>query len=105
MSKKCKSGGIKRSFSELLTCEYDIPGELTSGGCYIEIRGRNCVRVRGCRRIVVYSPVKVVLKMKNEMLCVCGKRLSCVTYLAGAISVEGIIDSVSFLHGTMEEMK
>ena len=102
MNKKCKNGGLKRSFSEFLTCECDIPGELVSGGCYVEIRGRNNVKVRGCRRIVVYSPVKVVLKMKRELLCVSGKRLSCVTYLAGAVSVEGIIDSVSFLREETE---
>ena len=97
MSKNNKKGGLKRSFSEILTCEYDIPGELVAGGCYVEIRGRNCVRVRGCRKIMVYSPTKVVLKMKRDILCVGGKRLSCLTYFAGAISVEGIIDSVSFL--------
>ena len=102
MNKKCKRGSLKRSFSEFLTCECDIPGELVSGGCYVEIRGRNSVKVRGCRRIVVYSPVKVVLKMKRELLCVSGKRLSCVTYLAGAVSVEGIIDSVSFLREETE---
>ena len=103
MNEKCKKGRAKRSFSEFLTCECDIPGELVSGGCYVEIHGRNCVKVRGCRRILVYSPTKVVLKMKREVLCVCGKKLSCLTYLAGAISVEGIIDSVSFVHGAMGE--
>ena len=96
MSKKRKNGAIRRSFSEFLVCECDVPGELVSG-CYVEIRGRESVRIRGCRRIVSYSPVKVVLKLKSELLCVCGKRLSCLTYFAGAISVEGIIDSVSFL--------
>ena len=93
---------IRRSFSELMTCDYDIPAEILSGGCYVEIRGRNRVSVRGCRRIILYTPTKVILKMKREMLRVCGKRLSCVTYFAGAIAVEGIIDSVSFLRELTE---
>lgn len=103
MKEKNKKSRVKRSFSEFLTCDCDIPGELASGGCYVEIHGRNCVKVRGCRRILVYSPTKVVLKMKREVLCVSGKKLSCLAYFAGAISVEGIIDSVSFAHGEMGE--
>ena len=99
MKKSCNKSRERRSFSEFLTCECDIPGELTSGGCYVEIRGRNCVRVRGCRRIISYSPVRVILKMKRDVICVCGKKLTCLTYFAGAISVEGIVDSVSFLRG------
>ena len=93
---------IKRSFSELMTCDHDVPSEILYGGCYVEIRGRNRVSVRGCRRIILYSPTKVILKMKREVLRVCGKRLSCVTYFAGAIAVEGIIDSVSFLREQAE---
>lgn len=94
---KEKKKSLKRSFSEMLVCECDVPGEILAGGCFVEIRGRNSVRIRGCMRIILYSPCKIVLKMKREILQVCGKRLTCVTYFAGAISVEGVIDSVSFL--------
>ena len=100
MRKKSNTCKSKRSFSEFLTCECDIPGELISGGCHIEMKGRNCMKIRGCRKIISYSPNKVVMKMKREVICVIGKRLTCLTYFAGAVSVEGIIDSVSFLHGT-----
>ena len=96
--------GKKRSFAEILTGEYDVPAEMLSGGCFVEIRGRHRVSVRGCRRVVLYSPVKVVLKMKKEMLQICGKRLSCSTYFAGAMAIEGIIDSVSFLR-ELEEVE
>lgn len=93
----------KRSLSEFLACDCDVPGELLSGGCFVELRGRNSIRVRGCRRIIFYSPCRVVLKMKKEILEVQGKRLSCVTYFAGAVSVEGLIDSVSFRREKGEE--
>ena len=95
---------IKRGFAEILTGEYDVPAEMLSGGCFVEIRGRHRVSVRGCRRVILYSPAKVILKMKKEMLQICGKRLSCATYFAGAMAVEGIIDSVSFLR-ELEEVE
>ena len=93
----------KRSLSELLSCELDLPAELLSGGCFVEMRGRNCVSVRGCRRIILYSQCKVILKMKRDVLQICGKRLGCVAYMGGCVSVEGLIDSVSFLHGERNE--
>ena len=39
MKKSCNNNKIRRSFSEFLTCECDVPGDLTSGGCYVELRG------------------------------------------------------------------
>ena len=89
----------KRPFMEWLAVERDIPPELLSGGCFIEIRGRNSVVVRGCRRILVYSDTKVVLKTKKDIVSVEGKRLTCISYLAGAVSVEGFVDSVNFSRG------
>ena len=89
----------KRPFKEWLAVERDIPPELLSGGCFIEIRGRNSVVVRGCRRILVYSDTKVVLKTKKDIVSVEGKRLTCISYLAGAVLVEGFVDSVNFSRG------
>ena len=86
-----------RPISERLAVDYDIPPELLSGGCFIEIRGRNSVVVRGCKRILTYSESTVTLKLKRDIAVIGGKRLTCISYLAGAVSVEGLIDSVSFL--------
>ena len=104
MVKGCKKKRERRGFAELLACEQDIPPEILCGGCFIELRGRNQLVVRGCRRIVVYTPTKIILKLKRELLEVCGKRLSCITYLAGAVTVEGLVDSVAFLRGEREEI-
>lgn len=90
----------KRTVAERLVGDHDIPPELLCGGCFIEIRGRNGVTVRGCRRIIRYTPESVILKMRKETLEVKGKRLTCITYLAGAVAVEGIVDSVGFLKRT-----
>lgn len=94
---KEKGSGGRRSIIERLVTERDVPAELLWGGCYIEIRGRSCVVIRGCRRILEYSEGRVALSLKRTAVLVTGKRLTCISYLAGAVSVEGIIDSVSFL--------
>lgn len=95
---KEKKKKARRTLAERLAIDCDIPPELLSGGCYIEIRGRNSVILRGCRRILTYSESKVTLKMKKDIAQVTGKRLTCISYLAGAVSVEGLIDSVAFLN-------
>lgn len=92
--KKNKKG---RTLAEWLAVDHDLPPELLSGGCFVEIRGRNSVVVRGCRRILNYSESRVTLKLKREIIEVTGKRLTCISYLAGAVAVEGLVDSVSFL--------
>ena len=92
----------KRPFAEWLAVERDIPPELLSGGCFIEMRGRYAVIVKGCRRILTYSETRVLLKTKRDVVAVRGKRLTCVSYLAGAVSVEGLIDSVEFIKGDVE---
>ena len=97
MSRKTKNRKEKRSLAERLCIDHDLPPELFSGGCFIEIRGRNSVVLRGCRRILGYSETKVTLKMKNDVVEVFGKRLTCISYLAGAVSVEGFVESVNFL--------
>ena len=101
MSEKKKKE--RRTLAERLAIDCDIPPELLSGGCFIEIRGRNSVVLRGCRRILTYSETKVTLKMKKDIVEVFGKRLTCISYLAGAVSVEGFIDSVAFLKGGGEK--
>jgi hypothetical protein len=53
--------------------------------------------VRGCRKIKKYSSETVILKMLREIVEIRGKRLVCITYLAGAVSVEGLVDSVGFV--------
>ena len=93
----------REGFLATLANDYDIPPELLHGGCFIEMRGRNNVVVRGCRRIIKYSTERVVLKMCRYSLIVTGKRLACLTYFSGAVSVEGIIDSISFCSGEVRE--
>ena len=75
----------------------DLPPELLHGGCYVEMRGRNRVTVRGCKKIVRYSTEDIILKMKCDFLEIHGKRLCCLTYFSGAVVIEGIVDSIAFI--------
>lgn len=87
----------REAFVAKLVGDYDVPPELLSGGCFVEIRGRNSIIVRGCRKIVKYSTENIVLKMKRDLIEITGKKLTCLTYFSGAVSVEGVIDSLSFV--------
>lgn len=87
----------REKFIERLVGGYDVPPELLCGGCHVEIRGRNRVTVRGCKKIVRYSTENIILKMKCDFLEIHGKRLCCLTYLSGAVVVEGLIDSIGFI--------
>lgn len=81
---------------EWLATRLDVPSDLWTGGMRLEVRGRNSVVVHGCRRIVGYRPDEVRLLMKSCFVVVRGQRLSCISYLAGAVEVEGQIDALCF---------
>ena len=101
MKKNNRNGAPSKRerLTAILANDCDIPPELLCGGCFIEIRGRNGVVVRGCRRILKYSTERILLKMRREVVEVTGKRLTCLTYFSGAVSIEGIIDSLCFVKG------
>ena len=102
--KRTDASDKKERMVEALVGSCDVPPELLHGGCFIEIRGRNSITVRGCRKIVRYSTETIVLRMKSELVEIRGKRLTCLTYLSGAVAVEGLIDSVCFVKTHNGEM-
>lgn len=86
----------KPPISEWLAVHFDIPADLSSGGLRLDLRGRNTLTVYGCRRIVDFSPTGIRLAMENCDLLVEGKRLTCTSYLAGAVGIEGCICRMAF---------
>lgn len=52
--------------------------------------------VRGCRRILTYSPAEIALAMRDRILCISGEDLRCVSFSGGCVTVEGKIASVTF---------
>ncbi len=92
--KQSKRGHIP--FPEWLTEKLDIPPDLLEGGMRVEIRGREAMLIHGCKKILVYTPQSMRLKMKDCCICITGDRLICHTYLAGAVGIEGKIISLCY---------
>lgn len=86
----------KRPLSERLGTFLDVPADLLCGGCYMELRGRNNLRLQGCRNILVYTPEEIVLRLRRGTVRVRGRRLVCTSYHAGSVEIDGRIDGVDF---------
>ena len=95
MSKDKKKDG-ERTLLEYLAVWGDVGGDSLSGDVYLEMRGKNSLLVRGCRRILGYSPEYILLELKKDKIAVNGKRLVCTSFHGGSIGVEGVIESLAF---------
>lgn len=81
---------------EWLAVRLDVPADMLEGGMCVELRGRNTLLVRGCQRILQYTPELLTFQMKGCVLKITGTRLVCHSYLAGAVGVEGRVDGICF---------
>ncbi len=86
---------IRRKAREKLNDLFGLPA--TPGGCMIEMRGRNTLTVGGCRRILSYGEEEITLETKEGVLSVTGRGLTCISYFATDIGIEGEIDGLRFL--------
>ena len=87
----------KRPLSEWLVNTLDIPPDILEGGLSVELRGRNKLLIRGCRRILQYTPEDMSFQMKGCVLRINGKRLVCHSFLSGAVGIEGMIQGICFV--------
>ena len=67
-------------------------GELTE---VTVLYGNRRAVVRGCRKILSYSPVEIRLALGKRTVCIAGKDLCCVSFAAGCATVEGTLTSLS----------
>lgn len=88
-----------RSLTEWLAVKLDIPADTLDGGIRLDMRGRNTLTVHGCRKILDFTPHEIKLSLGSSVLTVCGQRLICTSYLAGAVGIEGCICSICFEDG------
>ncbi len=93
-NKSAPRGGIP--LPEWLSLRLDIPADMASGGIHLDLRGRNTLTVHGCRRIVDFTPSRIRLTLPGCDLVVEGERLTCTSYLAGAVGIEGCICRMAF---------
>lgn len=60
----------------------------------LELRGRENLTVRGCRRILLYTEEEIRLLLCEYVLVIKGRRLYCSSYYTGALRVDGIISAL-----------
>jgi len=87
------------TLAERLAVGLDIPADVFDGGIRLDMRGRHTLTVHGCRRILDFSPCEIRLSLGGCVLTVCGLRLICTAYLAGAVGIEGCINAIRFDEG------
>ncbi|MBQ3507160.1 MAG: YabP/YqfC family sporulation protein [Clostridia bacterium] len=97
--KGTETEGEKRPLTEWLAVKLDVPADTLSGGIRLDMRGRNTLTVHGCTRILDYSPCEIRLACHEFSLTICGQRLICTSYLAGAVGIDGCICSLQFEDG------
>ena len=98
MSKKRRAeirSGERAGLREKMVKGLDLPPDLLGGG-RIELRGRNELTVQGGGKILLYTPEEIRIGFEGGYLSVCGKRLVCISYYAGAVGIEGYIFGLSF---------
>lgn len=67
-----------------------------AGGARIVLEGQRRAVLYGCRKILSYSEEQIVLSLGRKSVSLCGKRLYCVSFSAGTVTVEGEIDGVLY---------
>jgi len=86
----------KMNFFEYLAVKGDISCDVLQGDLHVEIRGVNTIYLRGCRRIIKYSPDEMQIAAKGVDVSIKGERLVCSSYHDGAVCINGKIDSVNY---------
>lgn len=94
MANKRKNTGEKADLREKLCAALDISPDLLPHGFSVDIRGRNQVSISGGGQILLYTPERVSVRVADGKISVVGKRLCCVSYLAGAVDIQGYIEAV-----------
>lgn len=61
-----------------------------------ELKGRNEIVIRGCRRIDKYTPQKITLKIKCGSINVCGNDLTCFAFSEADVGIQGEIKCIFF---------
>lgn len=87
MKKKKRHGGFVKFIEEKTA----LPSDAFARDSSIEIRERRELCMRGCRRIIKYSPREMIMAGKGFEVRIRGVGLVCTSYNYGAITVEGEI--------------
>lgn len=89
---------VKASLRERVGALFGIPADAVglSNGFMAELRGKSSVNVRGCRRILTYSPEVMRLDTRDGIVIVMGEELTCTAYFSDLVGIEGRIGGICF---------
>ena len=90
---------MKRPFKTPRRANQRGGGELFSSGETVMLHGDRRVTVRGCRRILGYSPREIRLQMKHRRVIVRGEGLICSCFSGGCTTLQGLICGVELEGG------
>ena len=62
----------------------------------VRIGIKRLIRIHGVKQVLDYSDKRIGLAMKKGRVNIEGEELSCITYVGGAIGIEGKIICISF---------
>lgn len=74
-----------------------VAGAVFCGGLYCEIASNNDAVFYGIKSIIDYTSELVCLGHRHGSIIINGRDLSCRSYVEGAVSIRGLIDSVQYL--------
>lgn len=76
----------------------ELPSDILARKSSIEIHGRSLVKICGSGAILLYSPAEMRIALRDGgAISVRGCSLTCNSYHAGAVGIEGCIESVCFV--------
>lgn len=71
----------------------------------VVLRGQREATVYGCRKILLYTPPEIRLRMRKKHLCILGEGLCCTSFSGGTVTVEGKIDAIRYVRETEERIE
>lgn len=86
-----------RDFTDALSERLDIPREALPHGFALALSGQNELTLWGCQQILSYCAEEILLSLGARTLHVTGRGLLCSAFGAGAVTVTGEIDALSFV--------
>ena len=95
MKEKDRDGAVRRTVRDKIRHGLELDDVLCASDM-LEVRGRETLTVRGCRKILLYTAREIRLRLCEYVLVIKGEGLYCASYYAGAVRVDGEISSLEF---------
>ncbi len=86
----------KKTLLQKLCSFLDIPYGILGKVSFTETAGNKELEISGCIGVIAYTTDKIVLRLCDRILTVCGTGLEFCTFAGGSVSIIGIIRTIEF---------